>query len=119
MYAYYGLSALGPSMAKYLWWKRYITQVQIVQFLLFLSYSAYFATAQRGYKVIFTLNIVSQSALYIYLFSKFYFSTYKKKKGEEGEEVVMAIENTTSKTAVKEGGDSVGSGGSDKTKKEE
>ncbi len=116
MYAYYGLSALGPSMAKYLWWKRYITQVQIVQFLLFLSYSAYFATAQRGYKIIFTLNIVSQSALYIYLFSKFYFSTYKKKK-EEGEEVVMAIENTTSKTAVEGGGDSVGGG--DKTKKEE
>ena len=30
MYAYYGLSACGPGIQKYLWWKRYITQAQIV-----------------------------------------------------------------------------------------
>ena len=30
MYAYYGLSACGPRIQKYLWWKRYITQAQIV-----------------------------------------------------------------------------------------
>lgn len=30
MYLYYGLAALGPSMAKYLWWKRYLTSLQLV-----------------------------------------------------------------------------------------
>jgi hypothetical protein len=30
MYAYYGLSACGSSIQKYLWWKRYLTQAQIV-----------------------------------------------------------------------------------------
>jgi elongation of very long chain fatty acids protein 4 len=30
MYAYYGLSALGPWVQKYLWWKKYITQMQLV-----------------------------------------------------------------------------------------
>ncbi|CAL1297625.1 unnamed protein product [Larinioides sclopetarius] len=29
MYLYYGLSAIGPSTAKYLWWKKYITILQI------------------------------------------------------------------------------------------
>jgi elongation of very long chain fatty acids protein 4 len=31
MYAYYGLAAMGPKIQKYLWWKRYITQMQLVR----------------------------------------------------------------------------------------
>lgn len=30
MYTYYFLAALGPQMQKYLWWKRYLTRIQIV-----------------------------------------------------------------------------------------
>lgn len=30
MYSYYGLSAIGPHMQKYLWWKKYITMLQLV-----------------------------------------------------------------------------------------
>jgi elongation of very long chain fatty acids protein 4 len=30
MYTYYGLSALGPHIAKYLWWKKYLTILQLV-----------------------------------------------------------------------------------------
>jgi len=30
MYGYYGLSACGPQIQKYLWWKRYLTQAQMV-----------------------------------------------------------------------------------------
>lgn len=31
MYVYYGLAAVGPSMQKYLWWKRYMTKLQLVR----------------------------------------------------------------------------------------
>ncbi|XP_017487169.1 PREDICTED: elongation of very long chain fatty acids protein 1-like, partial [Rhagoletis zephyria] len=34
MYSYYALSALGPQIQPYLWWKKYITQIQLLQFLL-------------------------------------------------------------------------------------
>ncbi|KAH9383216.1 hypothetical protein HPB48_024051 [Haemaphysalis longicornis] len=34
MYSYYFLSLLGPSVRKYLWWKRYLTQLQLVQFVI-------------------------------------------------------------------------------------
>lgn len=34
MYSYYFLSTLGPEVQKYLWWKRYITKLQMVSFLL-------------------------------------------------------------------------------------
>ncbi|GFS01646.1 elongation of very long chain fatty acids protein [Elysia marginata] len=31
MYTYYGLSAMGPAFHKYLWWKKYMTKMQIVR----------------------------------------------------------------------------------------
>ncbi|CAF0858355.1 unnamed protein product [Adineta ricciae] len=40
MYAYYGLSACGSRIQKYLWWKRYLTQAQITQFVMVLIHSA-------------------------------------------------------------------------------
>lgn len=30
MYLYYALAAMGPGVAKYLWWKRYLTMIQLV-----------------------------------------------------------------------------------------
>lgn len=32
MYTYYLLASLGPRVRPYLWWKRYLTQLQLVQF---------------------------------------------------------------------------------------
>ena len=31
MYSYFGLSALGPSVQKHLWWKKYVTKLQLVR----------------------------------------------------------------------------------------
>lgn len=33
MYSYYGLSALGPNVRKFLWWKQYLTILQLIQFM--------------------------------------------------------------------------------------
>jgi hypothetical protein len=33
MYSYYLLAALGPEVQKYLWWKKYITTLQMVSVL--------------------------------------------------------------------------------------
>lgn len=38
MYSYYGLSAFGPRIAKYLWWKKYLTILQLVS----ISYASLF-----------------------------------------------------------------------------
>jgi len=35
MYVYYGLAAIGPSMQKYLWWKKHMTTLQLVNQSLF------------------------------------------------------------------------------------
>lgn len=40
MYVYYMLSAMGPQMQKYLWWKKYLTVMQIVsEYFCFHSHS--------------------------------------------------------------------------------
>ncbi|RXG60166.1 Elongation of very long chain fatty acids protein 4, partial [Armadillidium vulgare] len=31
MYLYYGLSSFGPYMQKYLWWKKYLTCIQLIR----------------------------------------------------------------------------------------
>ncbi|KAG8184112.1 hypothetical protein JTE90_008898 [Oedothorax gibbosus] len=40
MYLYYFLSAFGPHMQKYLWWKKYLTTLQMIQFGIILVYMA-------------------------------------------------------------------------------
>lgn len=89
MYAYYGLAAFGPHMQKYLWWKRYITQIQIIQFILLFVYGLAFMVLQEGYAFFFTYNMLIQSLMYMYLFSRFYFKTYKKTKNDLGSESTM------------------------------
>lgn len=37
MYTYYLLAAIGPHLHKYLWWKKYITDLQMVSFKLFTT----------------------------------------------------------------------------------
>lgn len=32
MYGYYMLAAMGPKVQKYLWWKKYLTLLQMVNF---------------------------------------------------------------------------------------
>ncbi|KAI2801252.1 hypothetical protein RDWZM_009496 [Blomia tropicalis] len=80
MYAYYGMAAFGPHMRKYLWWKRYLTQLQIVQFVCICIYLIYFIAKQQGYPRYFFYNLLFQSILYIFLFGKYYFTTYRKIK---------------------------------------
>lgn len=38
MYFYYGLSAAGPRFQKYLWWKKYMTAIQLVGPYLWLYF---------------------------------------------------------------------------------
>ena len=49
MYSYYALAAFGPTIQKYLWWKRYITQIQLLQFGLLCIYGCFVFTYQQNY----------------------------------------------------------------------
>lgn len=77
MYAYYGLAAIGPQMQPYLWWKRYITQFQIVQFMILITYDIYFFIYQIGYPSYYFYDVMFQSVLYLTLFTRLYIRSYK------------------------------------------
>lgn len=77
MYSYYGLSAV-PSMRPYLWWKRYITQCQLTQFVLTMTQT----TCAMIWPCAFPMGWLYFQNCYmitlIILFTNFYIQTYKK-----------------------------------------
>lgn len=49
MYTYYGLTAMGPSYQKFLWWKKYLTTIQLVRLeLLSLFFVLFFIVLLKG-----------------------------------------------------------------------
>ncbi|KAH7936555.1 hypothetical protein HPB49_001227 [Dermacentor silvarum] len=76
MYSYYFLAALGPSVQKYLWWKRYLTELQIVQFVGLMMHMAITLFYDCGYPRTLALLAISQGFLGLGLFVNFYVKTY-------------------------------------------
>lgn len=80
MYTYYGMSALGHGWQKYLWWKRYLTQVQLLQFCLALGLSTYTWRINCPFPnwMYHALNWYMVS--FLVLFGNFYLQAYIKKQ---------------------------------------
>jgi len=83
MYSYYALSALGPSLHPYLWWKKYITQLQLLQFCAFGLYGTLVKFLHVGYPSFAFWMAYSQSILFFYMFIKFYFQSYCRKSAKQ------------------------------------
>ena len=82
MYSYYLLTALRPNMKNSLWWKKYITILQLVQFALGIIHHAWplFFRPNCQFPHIWLYFIIFNGFVFIYLFSKFYINAYIKKK---------------------------------------
>lgn len=50
MYGYYGFTLLGSRYQKYLWWKKYLTVLQLIQFVITLIWSVFnlFGSSEKG-----------------------------------------------------------------------
>ncbi|XP_065070634.1 very long chain fatty acid elongase 4-like [Rhopilema esculentum] len=80
MYMYYGLSALGPEYQKYLWWKKYLTQLQLFQFFFALIHSthSWYTDCPFPGWMYAALNLYLVS--FIFLFGNFYLQAYIRKQ---------------------------------------
>ncbi|KAH8369582.1 hypothetical protein KR093_000216, partial [Drosophila rubida] len=79
MYSYYMISAIYPGLKGSLWWKKYITKIQIIQFVLILLHSIYtLFTPGCEYPLIIHFIIVSLSITFIVMFTTFYIRVYNK-----------------------------------------
>lgn len=66
-------------MQKYLWWKKYITQLQLLQFAVCGIYGIFLYNLQEGYPMIWFWVAVGQNPIFFYMFYDFYRQAYKKK----------------------------------------
>jgi elongation of very long chain fatty acids protein 7 len=85
MYSYYFVAAMGPQYQKYLWWKRYLTNLQIVQFMSVLVreigiYSGY-STCNYPWQVSFVSIWIT--VCFLVLFGNFYRQEYVTKKNRQ------------------------------------
>ncbi|GFU35454.1 elongation of very long chain fatty acids protein 7 [Nephila pilipes] len=83
MYSYYGLAAMGPSVRKYLWWKRYLTIAQMIQFILIILFVTVVMplTGCSAAKSSIYINVTA-AALFFVLFYNFYKHSFTPKKLE-------------------------------------
>ncbi|XP_078417083.1 ELOVL fatty acid elongase 8b isoform X3 [Cetorhinus maximus] len=80
MYLYYGIAAMGPHMQKYLWWKRYLTMLQLLQFFGIAVHTSYNLFTDCDFPDGFNLFVFIYIITIIILFSNFYYKTYIQKK---------------------------------------
>jgi len=81
MYFYYFLASCGPEVQKYLWWKRYITSMQLIQFVLICIHSVIpLVDSSCGYSKAYSCVLNGVGILFFVLFSNFYQQEYLKKK---------------------------------------
>ncbi|KAH8288689.1 hypothetical protein KR054_007949, partial [Drosophila jambulina] len=77
MYTYYFLSSISPAVQASLWWKKYITIAQLIQFALLMVFCA-LMLAQADCKAPRFVGYVigAMSASFTVMFGKFYYRTY-------------------------------------------
>ncbi|KAG8200507.1 hypothetical protein JTE90_000584 [Oedothorax gibbosus] len=86
MYSYYAIAALGPKYQKYIWWKKYLTSLQILQFFVMTIYMnfMYIFGCVESISIFIFSNFLS--ILFFFLFINYYRGTYNKadKKEDSG-----------------------------------
>ncbi|KAH9374272.1 hypothetical protein HPB48_005592 [Haemaphysalis longicornis] len=76
MYSYYFLAALGPRVQQYLWWKKYLTRLQIFQFVFLTIHVSIPIFYDCGYPLVLTVLASAQGTLGVVLFTNFYINAY-------------------------------------------
>ncbi|KAK9871693.1 hypothetical protein WA026_014143 [Henosepilachna vigintioctopunctata] len=79
MYFYYMVSAMGAQYQKYIWWKKYITSLQLVQFVFTFLHSIQVLFYDCGYPKSALLITLPNSLLFYFMFSDFYKQSYNRK----------------------------------------
>jgi len=120
MYFYYFLAALGPQVQKYLWWKKYLTSLQMVQFAAFTLHAAQPIFIDCGFPPFYCLVILGHGAMFLVMFANFYVQSYlQKDKKIKKEEVDDNGNNVTDKSSPKLAKESSSSSSSVRRRREE
>lgn len=79
MYAYYMLAAMGPQVQKHLWWKKYLTVMQIIQFLIVFVHTIQIQfQSDCGFPKSIGALLTLNAGLFTYMFGSFYIRSYNR-----------------------------------------
>ncbi|XP_070499658.1 very long chain fatty acid elongase 7-like [Chironomus tepperi] len=99
MYTYYMLAAIGPQMQKYLWWKKYLTLLQMAQFVGIMVHAfQLFFSNPCNYPMSFAYWIGGHGVLFFFLFKNFYKQAYTVKNKRKADEDINANSMSNEKT---------------------
>lgn len=90
MYFYYALAAIGPQMNKFLWWKKYMTLVQMVQFIMIFVHSFQLLFRQCDYPRGFMWWIGFHAVLFWFLFYDFFYNSYSQRVARQAKKLAAA-----------------------------
>ncbi|XP_066599078.1 very long chain fatty acid elongase AAEL008004 [Prorops nasuta] len=93
MYSYYMLSAFGPEMQKYLWWKKYLTSLQLIQFSIILWHNGQMLFTDCNFPKPLSFLLALNAGLFIYLFGSFYIKTYNSPSKKSVEKTANGLCN--------------------------
>ncbi|KAJ8667636.1 hypothetical protein QAD02_009299, partial [Eretmocerus hayati] len=79
MYTYYLLAALGPRIQPYLWWKKYLTAFQMLQFVAIMVHAFQLLFINCNYPKAFVWWIGMHAVMFFFLFRDFYQQSYAQK----------------------------------------
>ncbi|XP_053682256.1 elongation of very long chain fatty acids protein 7 isoform X2 [Sabethes cyaneus] len=94
MYSYYMLAAMGPKVQKYLWWKKYLTLLQMVQFVLVMVHAFQLLIWNDcKYPAAFAYFIGAHAVMFYFLFSNFYKRAYTSRQAKKDKEDKLLLAN--------------------------
>ena len=79
MYMYYMLSAFGPHMQKYLWWKKYLTRIQIIQFIIAMLHVSVAIYCTDTFPKFWMWSMLVYMITLFMLFINYYKKSYREK----------------------------------------
>ncbi len=101
MYTYYFLAAFGPQLRPYLWWKKHLTALQLVQFAFNFVQAFVVWHVDCGFPKEMYYWFICYIASFLLLFGNFYRQSYiKKPKAENGYKRTEVNNNDYKKTKV-------------------
>ncbi|XP_070153889.1 very long chain fatty acid elongase 7-like [Polyergus mexicanus] len=102
MYTYYLLAALLPhyQCRRYLWWKKYITTLQMTQFCLAFLHNCQLLFYDCDYPKISLVFVLPNAVFFYFLFSDFYNNAYTPKK--ENDDSTPSIQNSDRANGIAE-----------------
>jgi GNS1/SUR4 family len=80
MYFYYFLTAFKPELKQSIWWKKHITQIQLLQFsILVVNFTRACFAENCNFPKFFSWVMLLQNTFMLFIFSDFYIKVYLKK----------------------------------------